>query len=93
MLIFIMDLSIIIPVYNSSNILKKLIKQIILILNKNLIKSFEIILINDNSKDLSWITIKQLSKKYKNVKGLNLKSNLSQIFSYFCRYEKFKGKR
>ena len=51
MLIFIMDLSIIIPVYNSSNILKKLIKQIILILNKNLIKSFEIILINDNSKD------------------------------------------
>ena len=65
MLIFIMDLSIIIPVYNSSNILKKLIKQIIFTLNKNLIKSFEIILVNDNSKDSSWDTIKQLSKNIK----------------------------
>ena len=93
MLIFIMDLSIIIPVYNSSNILKKLIKQIILILNKNLIKSFEIILINDNSKDLSWITIKQLSKKYKNVKGLNLKSNFGQHSAIFAGMKNSKGKK
>ena len=93
MLIFIMDLSIIIPVYNSSNILKKLIKQIIFTLNKNLIKSFEIILVNDNSKDSSWDTIKQLSKKYKNIKGLSLKYNFGQHSAIFAGMKNSKGKK
>lgn len=93
MLIFIMELSIIIPVYNSSNILKKLIKQIIFTLNKNIIKSFEIILINDNSKDLSWSIIKQLSKKHKNIKGINLKSNFGQHSAIFAGMKNSKGKK
>ena len=93
MLIFTMDLSIIIPVYNSSNILKKLIKQIIFILNKNLIKSFEIILINDYSKDSSWNIIKQLSKKHKNIKGINLKINFGQHSAIFAGMKNSKGKK
>ena len=47
------DLSIIIPVYNSQNILPKLINSIYLVLKKK-IKSYEIILINDCSHDNSW---------------------------------------
>ena len=55
-----MNLSIIIPVYNSSKILKALVKRI----KKNLrTKNYEIIFINDASLDNSWNEIKKISKK------------------------------
>ena len=56
-----MDLSIIIPVFNSENILEQLIHRIVKSLNNLQIK-FEIILINDFSHDASWKKIKFLSK-------------------------------
>ena len=55
-----MILSIVIPVYNSENILDELIKQIKSEIKEknNLFKNFEIILFNDNSLDNSWKRIK-----------------------------------
>ena len=47
-----MELSIVIPVYNSANILPELVKQIEFNL-KNKINSFELFLVNDCSKDNS----------------------------------------
>ena len=50
-----MDLSVIIPVYNSENIIEDLIKQTVHeIKNIDKINSFEIFLINDFSHDNSW---------------------------------------
>ena len=55
-------LSIIIPVYNSSKILEKLINEI----NSNLYETFkddyEIILVNDFSNDNSWEIIQKISE-------------------------------
>ena len=57
------DLSIIIPVYNSANILKILITEIIIVINKKLPQiTYEIILVNDGSTDNSWNEILLLSK-------------------------------
>ncbi len=62
-----MNLSIIVPVYNSSKILKTLVKRI----KTNLrTKNYEIIFINDASLDNSWNEIKKISKKNKKVKAL-----------------------
>jgi undecaprenyl-phosphate 4-deoxy-4-formamido-L-arabinose transferase len=72
-----MELSIIIPVYNSANILPVLVKQIQLNL-KDKINSFELFLVNDCSKDNSWSIIKELSSKNSFIKGLNLKKNYGQ---------------
>lgn len=59
-----MNLSIVIPVYNSESIVSRLIEEI-----ENAIKSynleFEVVLINDCSADDSWEMIKKLSKKKK----------------------------
>ena len=67
-----MDLSIIIPVYNSELILPSLVKEIENSLkNKKLNK--EIIFINDFSKDNSWKIIKDLSNSSDFIKGINLK--------------------
>ncbi len=72
-----MDLSIIIPVYNSENIIKKLVSEIEKSTSKRSLKK-EIILINDCSKDNSWETIKSLQKKNKSLKGINLQDNFGQ---------------
>ena len=72
-----MDISIIIPVFNGSKTIEKLVNEI----NDNLVNSknnFEIFLIDDLSGDNSWNCIENLCKKYNFVKGIKLKSNFGQ---------------
>ncbi len=72
-----MEISIIIPVYNSDQILPELVSQI----KKeaeSFSKKFEVILVNDFSQDDSWKIIKNLSYRYNFVKGINLKKNYGQ---------------
>ena len=85
-----MNLSIIIPVYNSSKILKTLVKRI----KKNLeAKNYEIIFVNDASLDNSWNEIKKISKKNKKVKGINLSENFGQHSAIFAGLKYAKGKK
>jgi len=73
------DLSIIIPVYNSANILKILITEIIVVINKKLPQiTYEIILVNDGSTDNSWDEILLLSRFSNLIKGINFSSNFGQ---------------
>ena len=85
-----MDLSIIIPVFNSENILEQLIHRIVKSLNNLQIK-FEIILINDFSHDASWKKIKFLSNKYSSIKGLNLSENCGQHTAIMVGLNECKG--
>jgi len=85
-----MELSIIIPVYNSANILPELVKQIEFNL-KDKINSFELFLVNDNSKDNSWDIIKKLSFNKSFIKGLNLKKNYGQHNSIMAGLNECKG--
>ena len=85
-----MNLSIIVPVYNSSKILKILVKRI----KKNLrTKNYEIIFVNDASLDNSWNEIKKISKKNKKVKGINLSENFGQHSAIFAGLKYAKGKK
>jgi len=78
-----MKLSIIIPVYNSENILGKLLKTIKNSISKKFYP-FELLLINDCSTDKSWQKIVELKKKYNFIKGINLKHNYGQHGAVFC---------
>ena len=69
-----MTTSIVIPVFNSEKILPILIEKI----KENIKSNYEIILINDFSKDESWRIIKELAVKNNNIKGINLKKNYGQ---------------
>ena len=86
-------LSIIIPVYNSAKILEKLINEINLNISKKFEKNYEIILINDFSKDNSWEIIKKISKEFNYVKGINLNYNLGQHGSIFVGLKYSIGKK
>ncbi len=71
-----MELSIVIPVYKSQNILPKLVLE--LQKNINFVKDWELVLVNDSSPDESWEVIKELSCEYKFIKGINLRKNAGQ---------------
>jgi len=86
-----LGLSIIVPVYNSQNILPKLINSIFLLFNKKKI-IFEIFLVNDFSQDKSWEVIKNLSSKYKFVKGINLSQNFGQHNAIMAALNQCNGK-
>lgn len=70
-----MDISIVIPVYNSEKILHKLTETITSSINK---KSFEIVFVYDCSPDNSWKVLEEISKKYSFVKAIALRKNSGQ---------------
>jgi glycosyltransferase involved in cell wall biosynthesis len=70
-----MKISIVIPVYNSESSLEQLHQQIAEAMQSI---DYELILVNDKSKDRSWEKIVSLSKINKKIKGISLKKNVGQ---------------
>jgi glycosyltransferase involved in cell wall biosynthesis len=71
------EISVVIPVYNSQNCLDELAKRLTHILD-DLNKRYEIILVNDCSPDNSWKKIDELCGIYSSLKGVNLRRNFGQ---------------
>lgn len=69
------DLSIVIPVYNSEKCLDELNQQITEKLGN---ADYELILVNDKSKDNSWEKIVSLARVNNKIKGISLKKNSGQ---------------
>lgn len=72
-----MNCSIVIPVYNSDASLVPLVEKI-LATCEPVIPAFEVILVNDGSRDGSWDTIQNLAKRFSQVRGINLMRNYGQ---------------
>ena len=87
-----MEVSIVVPVYNSSKILDELNKRILNVMKTcNLQDSFELILVNDSSSDDSWKKIKYLSGVYGYIKGINLSENFGQHNSLMAGFNYCNG--
>lgn len=71
------QVSVVIPVYNSENCLDKLVRRLTDILG-SLGKDYEIILVNDCSPDNSWQKIVELCHAYDKLKGISLRKNFGQ---------------
>ena len=70
-------LSVVIPVYNSEDILEDLLEELFSEL-PNFAKQYEVILVNDGSPDGSWDKITELGKKHEQLLGINLQRNFGQ---------------
>jgi glycosyltransferase involved in cell wall biosynthesis len=71
------SLSVVIAVYNSEPILPRLLEE----LSRHLplcTDRYEVVLVNDGSRDASWKVIQALSSKYSFVRGLDLMRNYGQ---------------
>jgi glycosyltransferase involved in cell wall biosynthesis len=75
--------SIIIPVFNAESCLKNTVDKVIASMN-NFNKDYEIILIDDGSRDNSWNVIKELKTQYASLKGIRLNKNYGQHNVLLC---------
>lgn len=71
------NLSLVIPVYNDQEVLGELNKRLLEVIPA-ICNDFEIILIDDGSKDNSWQEIKRLKKQNSKIVGLKLTRNFGQ---------------
>ena len=85
-----MKISIVVPVYNSENIVSQTVEEIIKESEKSRL-NFEIILVNDGSKDNSWSVIKNLALNHKQVKAINLIKNFGQHNAVLCGFQHSTG--
>ncbi|MCI1785258.1 MAG: glycosyltransferase family 2 protein [Bacteroidales bacterium] len=85
------DLSIIIPLYNERESIPELISRI----DNVVIKAgyvYEIIMIDDGSKDGSWNKILEISRTDKNIKGISFRRNYGKSAALYCGFKKAEGK-
>jgi glycosyltransferase involved in cell wall biosynthesis len=71
------ELSVVVPVYNSQASLPTLVERLGAVL-PTVADRFEVVLVNDGSRDESWEGIAQASRKHGWVRGLNLMRNYGQ---------------
>ncbi len=83
------DFSVVIPVYNGSKSIEKLVENIEMELKNNV---FQIILVNDGSKDNSAKICKELSLTNKNIKFINLRKNFGEFNAVICGLSFVEGK-
>ena len=83
-------LSVVIPVYNSQTSLPQLIGRLTSVLDKNCSK-YEIILVNDGSKDQSWQIIQELSQNYPQIRAYDLMRNFGQHNALLCGIKEAQG--
>ena len=70
----VMNLSIVIPLFNEEESLPELYDWIVKVMNENNF-TYEIIFIDDGSTDNSWGVIQELRKKNTNIKGIKFQRN------------------
>ncbi len=69
-----LDLSIVVPLYNEEESLGELIPWIDKVCTEHKL-SYEIIMVDDGSKDNSWQVVQDLSERYSTVKGIRFQRN------------------
>ena len=77
------SISIVVPVYNSDPMLPEFVKRLQAVLVE-LASEYELVLVNDGSRDQSWQTIQRLTKEYAWVRGINLMRNYGQHNALLC---------
>jgi dolichol-phosphate mannosyltransferase len=85
-----MKLSIVSPIYKAENFIDKLVFEIQKAMNI-LDVDYEIILVDDRSKDNSWQKMKELSVKNANVKSVRLSRNFGQHPAIMAGLSQAKG--
>ncbi len=76
-------ISVIIPVYNSEESLGALLERLEYVL-PTLTSAYEVIFVNDGSRDQSWQVISRLVQSSQKVRGINLMRNYGQHNALLC---------
>ena len=78
-----MNLSVIVPVYNSERSLPTLVLRLRPVLAM-LASEYELILVNDGSRDRSWDVLREIAARHDWIRGINLMRNYGQHNALLC---------
>jgi len=78
-----MQVSVVVPAYNSAEILPELTRRLEPVFG-GLSAEFEVILVNDGSRDQTWQVIEQLAGRHRWLRGINLMKNYGQHNALLC---------
>ena len=85
-----MNISVVIPLYNEEESLPELYEWIERVMKSNNF-SFEVIFINDGSRDNSWKVIEELAQKSSHVKGIKFRRNYGKSPALYCGFKEAQG--
>ena len=85
------EISIVIPVYNEEGNLPELCKRLKIVLENELQVTYEIIFVDDGSKDNSWNIIEDLHNQNKCVKGIKFSRNFGHHIAITAGMDYSKG--
>jgi undecaprenyl-phosphate 4-deoxy-4-formamido-L-arabinose transferase len=77
------SVSVVVPVYNGAQTVPALIARLLPVLRARS-APFEIILVNDGSRDASWSTIETLARRHPEITGIDLMRNYGQHNALLC---------
>ncbi len=83
--------SIVVPVYNSEKSLQELCQRIAAVFDRVLNRPFEILMIDDGSRDNSWGVMQQLHQTDTRVHAVQLARNFGQHPALMCGFSLAKG--
>ena len=84
------SLSIVVPVYNSEQILPHFIERLAVTL-PDLADEYEVILVNDGSRDDSWTVVQELARTRSWLRGICLMRNYGQHNALLCGIRQARG--
>ncbi|SES62504.1 glycosyltransferase family 2 protein [Prevotella sp. kh1p2] len=85
-----MDISVVVPLYNEEESLPELHTWIRRVMQQNGF-SYEIIFVNDGSRDRSWDVIEQLAAQDENVRGIKFRRNYGKSPALYCGFKEAEG--
>lgn len=88
--LFIMDISVLVPLYNEAESLPSLHEWIVRVMNAHSF-TYEIVFVNDGSTDSSWQVIQSLREQDKNVHGICFRRNYGKSAALHCGFQAVQG--
>ncbi len=85
-----LQISIVVPLYNEAESLPELCSWVDQVMQKNQF-TYEMIFVNDGSKDTSWQVIQDLSKQYSTIKGISFARNYGKSAALHEGFQKASG--
>jgi glycosyltransferase involved in cell wall biosynthesis len=85
-----MDISVVIPLFNEEESLPELAAWIDKVMIENKF-SYEIIMIDDGSKDNSWQVVEKLQTKNPSTKGIKFRRNYGKSAALYCGFDVAQG--
>lgn len=84
------DISVVVPVYNSAETLQELHSRISTVLS-NSSKQYELVLVNDGSRDESWRRLQEIADQDSRVVAIDLARNFGQNNALMCGFQHCRG--